>query len=86
MTRLFVGGLRPDVTEEALTELFGKFGELKDVFLVMDRETGKSRGFAFVEFKVAADAEHAQRSLNGTEVNGRKITVQEATERRTKDD
>ena len=85
MTRLFVGGLHPSLTEEALTELFGKYGPLKDCFLIVNRETGASRGFGFIEYKDPLDAGNAQRSLNGTELNGRKIKVQEATERRTKD-
>lgn len=85
MTRLFVANIEFQVTEAELTELFGKYGPLKDCFLIVNRETGASRGFGFIEYKDPLDAENAQRSLNGTELNGRKIMVQEATERRTKD-
>ena len=81
-TRLFVGNLSFGVTEEQLRELFTEGGRQVDrVNIVVDRDTGRPRGFGFVEMGSEADAQAAIRSLNGREVGGRPLTVNEARER-----
>jgi RNA recognition motif-containing protein len=81
-TRLFVGNLSFGVTEDQLRELFAEGGRQVDrVNIVVDRDTGRPRGFGFVEMGSEADAQAAIRSLNGREVGGRPLTVNEARER-----
>jgi cold-inducible RNA-binding protein len=79
--RLFVGNLPHSTTDEQLRELFVPFGTPESVKVITDRDTGQSKGFGFVEF---GDAEEARRamSLNGKEVGGRALTVNEARPRR----
>lgn len=79
--RLFVGNLPYDVTEVELRELFAAIGPLSSVVIPVDRETGKRRGFAFVEFGDRAQAEEASRRLNSQVFKGRSITVNEARAR-----
>ena len=82
MKRLFVANLTyHEVSEADLTELFSPYGELKDVFLIRNRETDISRGIAFVEFRNDQDAEFAMKSLDGIEFHGRKIQIRPANER-----
>jgi RNA recognition motif-containing protein len=76
--RLFVGNLPYDVTEPDLREFFAPVGPLTTVIIPVDRETGKRRGFAFVEFSEAAQAEEASRRLNNQPFKGRNITINEA--------
>ncbi|MCA9771797.1 MAG: RNA-binding protein, partial [Myxococcales bacterium] len=81
-TRLYVGNLSYDTTEDTLRALFGADGRnVTDVHIVMDRETGRPRGFAFVEMASDADAKAAVQSMNGREVDGRTLKVDEAKER-----
>jgi len=77
-SKLYVGNLPFDVTEEEVSEYFSAVGEVQSVKIISDRETGRSRGFCFVEMQ---NAEAAVQQLNGKEMNGRKITVSEARER-----
>jgi RNA recognition motif-containing protein len=79
--RLFVGNLAYDATEAELREHFSAVGPLSYISLPMDRETGKPRGFAFVEFSERADAEEAIRRLNNQEFKGRRLAVNEARAR-----
>ena len=80
--RLYVGNLSFSITETDLREAFKAEGhEVSEVKLVMDRETGRPRGFAFVEMTTDAGATAAISSLNGRELQGRAITVSEARER-----
>jgi len=76
--RLFVGNLPYDVTEPDLREFFASVGPLSTVIIPVDRETGKRRGFAFVEFSEPAQAEEASRRLNNQPFKGRNITINEA--------
>mgnify|MGYP001156941714 FL=1 len=76
--KLFIGGVPYSATEEQLTELFSPHGELKEVHLAMDKETGKSKGFAFVTFKSYKKGEAAIEALKGTKMDGRKLTIQES--------
>jgi RNA recognition motif-containing protein len=80
--RLYVGNLSFSITEADLNEAFKAEGhDVAEVKLVMDRETGRPRGFAFVEMATEAGATHAIGSLNGRDLQGRTITVSEARER-----
>lgn len=80
--RLYVGNLPFSVTEELLRETFGRHGVVTGVDIIMDREAGRPRGFAFVEMQEDAAAEAAIRSLDGSEFGGRSLRVNEAQERR----
>ncbi|HED53573.1 MAG TPA: RNA-binding protein [Phycisphaerales bacterium] len=81
MTKLYVGNLSYDTSESELRELFAQHGEVTSATLVMDRETGRPRGFGFVEFADAANAKSAIEALNGQNVGGRDLTVNEARPR-----
>jgi RNA recognition motif-containing protein len=76
---LYVGNLSFQTTADDLTEAFGKFGSVISAQLVMDRETGRSRGFAFVE--LADGADQAIATMNGAQFQGRALTVNEAKPR-----
>jgi RNA recognition motif-containing protein len=78
--KLFVGNLPFRISEEEVRDLFIQYGEVHSVRLINDRETGKPRGFGFVEMEEAA-AEAAAEGLNGMQVNGRALQVNEARER-----
>ncbi len=79
--RLYVGNLSRDVTDQDLAELFGSAGPVVEVQIVMHRETGRSRGFAFVEMQNDADGERAIERFDGHELKGRPIVVNEARAR-----
>ena len=76
---LYVGNLSFGTTSDDLRQLFSQYGNVKSAQVVMDRETGKSRGFGFVEMSDGGDA--AINALNGTDVGGRSLTVNEARPR-----
>ena len=80
-TRLYVGNLSFDTSADALRELFGALGEVTDVHLVTDRETGRPRGFGFVTMGSEQDAAKAISETNGKMVDGRALRVNEAEER-----
>tara|TARA_B100000427_G_scaffold208148_1_gene173311 strand:+ start:1862 stop:3133 length:1272 start_codon:yes stop_codon:yes gene_type:complete len=80
--KLFVGSISWDANEDDLRKLFSTYGELKDVHIAKDRETGKSRGFAFINFSSLKDGKKAVKELDGTDFHGRKISVQESNESR----
>jgi len=80
MKKLFVGNLSYSATEDEIRELFAQFGEVLSVKLITDRETGRPRGFGFVEME-DAEADAAVTGLNGTDVGGRSLRVDEARER-----
>jgi RNA recognition motif-containing protein len=73
--KLYVGNLPYTVDEQALRHNFSGYGEVQSARLMMDRETGRSKGFAFVEMGSAAEAQAAIEALNGMSVQGRSITV-----------
>lgn len=80
-TRLYVGNLPFDASEEDLRGLFAKDGrQVSEVKIITDRDTGRARGFGFVEMGSQADAEAAVSTLNGAEFGGRALTVNEARE------
>jgi cold-inducible RNA-binding protein len=78
MKNIFVGNLDFAATESSLRSLFEPFGKVDRVNVVTDRDTGRSRGFAFVEMSDSAQAERAITALNGTQVDGRALNVNEA--------
>jgi cold-inducible RNA-binding protein len=78
MINIFIGNLGPDATEEQLLNLFAAHGAVDSITIVNDRNTGQSRGCAFVEMREGREAQSAISSLNGTLLNGRPIKVNEA--------
>jgi cold-inducible RNA-binding protein len=78
LKNIFVGNLDFSVREEAIRSLFEAYGAVERVSIMTDRETGRSRGFAFVEMTNEAEAERAIAALNGTDMSGRALNVNEA--------
>ncbi len=78
--KLFIGNLSFRATEEELNDAFVQYGELEEVKIILDRETGRSRGFAFVSYTDEAAAKEALK-MDGAAVSGRNIRVSIATER-----
>ena len=78
---IFVGNLSFDATESDIENAFGEYGEVKTVNIVKDRETGRSRGFGFVEMKDNKAAQQAIQGLDQKELAGRSMTVNEARPR-----
>ncbi len=83
--KLYIGNMNYDTTEETLRELFAAHGEVTLVNVITDRYTGLSRGFAFVEMGSEEEAKAALAALDGKEVDGRQIKVNEARERKPND-
>ncbi|MBI3286787.1 MAG: RNA-binding protein [Chloroflexi bacterium] len=79
--KLYVGNLSYDATEEELRELFSQAGAVRSVSLITDRDTGRPRGFAFVEMESSAEAEKAVSMLNGYLLRDRQLRVSEARPR-----
>jgi len=79
--RLYVGNMSYNSTEDTLRAEFGRFGQVDDVHIVMDRETGRPRGFAFVTLADEESGRKAIEEMNGTELDGRTLTVNEARPR-----
>ncbi len=79
--KLYVGNLSFNTTESQLRDIFAAHGEVVSASLVMDRDTGRPRGFGFVEFANAEHAKAAIAAINGTNVDGRDLTVNEAKPR-----
>ncbi len=77
-SKLYVGNLSFKTSEADLRHAFGSFGTLSDVFIANDRETGRSRGFAFVTFSTVEESQLAAEKMNGAELDGRALTVNEA--------
>ncbi len=80
-SRLYVGNLSFNSTNDSLREAFAQHGTVTDVHIVMDRETGRSRGFAFVTMGSAGEASAAIAAMNGAMLDGRALRVNEAEER-----
>lgn len=79
--KLFVGGLAWATTDEGLHQAFANYGEVVEAKVITDRETGRSRGFGFVTFADAKAASDAIANMDGSELDGRRINVDEARER-----
>jgi cold-inducible RNA-binding protein len=79
--KLFVGGLNWKTTDDGLRDAFERFGEVTEAKVITDRETGRSRGFGFVTFVDNTAADNAISEMNGTQLEGRTIQVNEAQQR-----
>jgi len=84
--RLYVGNLAFHTTEDTLMRTFAQCGDVTEAKLVIDRETGRSRGFGFVAMASSEDAMRAIEQLNGSDLDGRALRVNEAEERRPRGD
>jgi len=80
MTKLYVGNLPFSVTEDSIRDLFAPHGSVEKISLINDRDTGRPRGFGFVEMS-NADATRAMQALNGKELDGRALKINEAQDR-----
>ena len=76
--RLYVGNLPYSVSEQDLIDKFGAFGTVESATLITDRDSGRSKGFGFVEMATDAEAQKAIEEINGTDYDGRPVTVNEA--------
>ena len=79
--KLFVGGLAWATDDSGLRAAFEQYGEVTDAKVITDRETGRSRGFGFVTFEQGADADRAIEEMNGSQLDGRSLNVNEARDR-----
>ncbi len=78
MKKLYVGNLSYNTTDSTLKDLFAQVGPVASAVVIMDKMTGRSKGFGFVELENDADADTAIAKFNGQEIDGRKLTVNEA--------
>ena len=85
MKKIYVGNLPYHTTEQDLEALFAEFGQVSSVALIVDRHTGQSRGFGFVEMESESEAASAIEGLNQREMDGRNLVVNEARERTPRD-
>jgi cold-inducible RNA-binding protein len=76
--KLFAGGLSWNTNDESLRQAFEQFGEITEAKVITDRDTGRSRGFGFITFVNGEDADRAVSEMDGTELDGRTIRVNEA--------
>jgi RNA recognition motif-containing protein len=83
--KIFVGGLPFDMDDQEFKEIFEDYGTVSSAKVIQDRETGKSRGFGFVEYLEKSSAENAIAKLNGGELEGRKLTVNLAADRKPRE-
>ena len=81
--KIYVGNLSFDTSEQSLQELFASHGQVDEVALITDRDTGRPRGFGFVTMASDDDAKNAIEAINGTEVDGRTLNVNEARPKNT---
>jgi RNA recognition motif-containing protein len=79
--RLYVGNLAYSVTDDSLQRAFGAYGSVSSAKVMMDRDSGQSKGFGFVEMATDEQAQAAIRGMNGTSLDGRALTVNEARPR-----
>ena len=83
--KLFVGSLSWNTTDQSLREFFSSVGNVVSAQVIMDRQTGRSRGFGFVEYATEEEAEKAIKELNGQSLDDRNIVVNEAREKNSND-
>jgi RNA recognition motif-containing protein len=83
---MYVSNLSFHTNEEALRTLFAEYGNVNSVKIIADRETGRSRGFGFVEMDVVAEAQAAMKNLNNKEIEGRALSVTVAKEKAARSD
>ena len=82
--KLFVANIARECTEDELNEAFSEWGEVKSLKIITDRDTGQSRGFGFVEMTSREDGEKAIQEINGKEIHGRALVVNEAREQQSR--
>jgi len=80
-TKIYVGNLSYDTTDSSLDQMFKPYGSVASAQIIMDRDSGRSKGFGFVEMGSSSEAKAAIDGLNGTQVNGRALSVNEAKPR-----
>ena len=78
MYKLFVGGLPFSTSDEELAQIFGEYGKVTSAVVVKDRDTGRSKGFGFVEFENDEEGKAAEKATHNSEIGGRTVTVNEA--------
>ncbi|HEX5797688.1 MAG TPA: RNA-binding protein [Candidatus Saccharimonadales bacterium] len=78
MYKLFVGGLPYATTSDELEQVFAEYGKVSSANVITDRDTGRSKGFGFVEFESDDEGKKAEAEMNGKEIGGRSITVNQA--------
>ena len=78
MSKIYVGNCSFDITEQQLRDIFSAYGEVNSVSVITDRDTGRPRGFAFIEMSNHAQAQAAIKGVNGTQHGGRTLNVNEA--------
>jgi len=83
--RIYIGNLSYDTTEQSLRQAFENYGEVSEVKMIMDRDSGRPKGFAFIEMAAQNEATAAIDGLNEQELDGRTIKVNEARERENRD-
>ncbi|CAO3628999.1 unnamed protein product [Mucor fragilis] len=81
-SKLFIGGLSWNTTDDSLRAAFGEFGQVVDAIVIKDRDTGRSRGFGFVTYSDPESAQAASNAMNEQDLDGRRIRVDLATDRR----
>lgn len=86
MYKLFVGGLPFSTTDDELQQVFAEFGTVASAKVITDRDTGRSKGFGFVEFENDDEGKKAEKEMNGKEVGGRSVTVNEARPKAPRED
>ena len=79
--KIYVGNMPYSTTSEQLSTLFGEYGHVQEATVIMDRETGRSKGFGFVDMPNNSEADQAIKALNATALNGRMLTVNQARPR-----
>jgi RNA recognition motif-containing protein len=82
-SKLYVGNMSFNTTEAQLRDAFGQFGSVTDVYIASDRMTGRPRGFAFVTFSTEEESKLAAEKMNGADLDGRQLTVNEAKPKET---
>lgn len=83
--KLFIGNIDWKTTDEELQKLFAEYGEVEEAIIIKDKFSGRSKGFGFVTFTNAEEADKAIETLNGYDLNGRKIAVNEARPQKERD-
>jgi len=84
MKKIYVGNLSYGVTKDELKKMFSEYGSVSDAILIEDRDTGRSKGFGFVEMENLSEADKAIKELDGKSVQGRNIRVNEAQPKKTR--
>ena len=82
--KIYVGNMPYSVTSEDLSGMFKEYGDVEEATVIMDRETGRAKGFGFVDMPNNSDADRAIKGLNGTQIEGRALTVNQARPRESR--